>query len=184
MTLGEETINTPVFSQVDAHQCHLAVDQLGHYALVGESVCPGGGNNPATKTLRLAVFSPMAANQHSLEYGLRCYVLDDTIAALDAVISLERRMGGRLVDKAKSFYFQDGGFALCLAVDELSAGWRLVQRDVYQEVPFSQVWSSRRFDLHYAFTLERENRRVNSLSCRLTSKDPLTASRYASHWPT
>jgi leucine-rich repeat transmembrane protein FLRT len=110
VTLGEETINTPVFSQVDAHQCHLAVDQLGHYALVGESVCPGGGNNPATKTLRLAVFSPMAANQHSLEYGLRCYVLDDTIAALDAVISLERRMGGRLVDKAKSFYFQDGGF--------------------------------------------------------------------------
>jgi hypothetical protein len=111
-------------------------------------------------------------------------VLDDTIAALDAVISLERRMGGRLVDKAKSFYFQDGGFPLCLAVDELSAGWRLVQRDVHQEVPFSQVWSSRRFDLHYAFTLERENRQVNSLSCRLTSKDPLTTSRYASPWPT
>ena len=78
-------------------------------------------------------------------------------------------MGGRLVDKAKSFYFQDGGFPLCLAVDELSAGWRLVQRDVHQEVPFSQVWSSRRFDLHCAFTLERENRQVNSLSCRLAA---------------
>ena len=166
VTLGEETINTPVFSQVDAHQCHLAVDQLGHYALVGESVCPGGGNNPATKTLRLAVFSPLSANQNSLEYGLRCYVLDDTIAALDAVISLERRMGGRLVDKAKSFYFQDGGYPLSLAVDELSAGWRLVQ---HQEVPFSQVWSCRRFDLHCAFTLERENRQVNSLSCRLAA---------------
>ena len=96
-------------------------------------------------------------------------MLDDTIAALDAVISLERRMGGRLVDKAKSFYFQDGGFPLCLSVDELSAGWRLVQRDVHQEVPFSQVWSSRRFDLHCAFTLERENRQVNSLSCRLAA---------------
>lgn len=171
MTLGEETINTPVYSQVDAHQCHLAVDQLGHYALVGESACPGG-NNPATKTLRLAVFAPLAANQHTLEYGLRCYVLDDTIAALDAVISLERRMGGRLVDKAKSFYFQDGGFPLCLGLDELSAGWRLVQRDIHQEVPFSQVWSSRRFDLHCAFTLEREGRQVNSLSCRITAHQP------------
>lgn len=172
VTLGEETINTPVFSQVDAHQCHLAVDQLGHYALIGESACPSGGNNPATKTLRLAVFSPLAANQHSLEYGLRCYVLDDTIAALDAVISLERRMGGRLVDKAKSFYFQDGGFPLCLGLDELSTGWRLVQREIHQEVPFSQVWSGRRFDLHCAFTLERENRQVNSLSCRIAAHQP------------
>lgn len=77
MTLGEETINTPVYSQVDAHQCHLAIDQLGHYALIGESADSG----TASKTLRLAVFAP-PANQ-TFEYSLRCYVLDDTIAALD-----------------------------------------------------------------------------------------------------
>lgn len=173
MTLGEETINTPVYAQVDAHQCHLAVDQLGHYALVGESLCPGAGN-PATKTLRLAVFAPPAANPGSLEYGLRCYVLDDTIAALDAVISLERRMGGRLVDKAKSFYFQDGGSPLCLGIEELSPGWRQVQptRDSLAEVAFDSVWSQRRLDLHCPLTLERESRQINNLSLRITAHQP------------
>jgi netrin receptor unc-5 len=77
VTLGEETINTPVFTQLDAHQCHLVVDQLGHYALIGESA----SNGTATKALRLAVFAP-SANQ-SPDYTLRCYILDDTIAVLD-----------------------------------------------------------------------------------------------------
>ena len=82
MTLGEETINTAVYTQIDSHQCHLVIDQLGHYALIGESVA----NGTATKTLRLAVFAP-PANQ-TLEYYLRCYVLEDTTAALDASLFL------------------------------------------------------------------------------------------------
>lgn len=174
MTLGEETINTPVYAQVDAHQCHLAVDQLGHYALVGEST-----GAPATKTLRLAVFAPPAANAGSTEYGLRCYVLDDTIAALDAVISLERRIGGRLVDKAKSFHFQDGGAPLCLGVDELSAGWRQVRpaRDSFVEMPFHSVWSQRRLDLHCPLTFERDTRLTNSLSVRIVAHQPGSAHR-------
>ena len=88
VTLGEETINTPVFAQVDAHQCHLVVDQLGHYALVGQSAAtlasaPASlaASATATKTLRLAVFAPPA--HLTPDYTLRCYVLDDTIAALD-----------------------------------------------------------------------------------------------------
>lgn len=180
VTLGQETINTPVYSQVDPHQCHLAVDQLGHYALVGESAVPGGGSSPATKTLRLAVFAPPSAGQNAgLEYQLRCYVLDDTIAALDAVISLERRVGGRLLDKAKSLHFQDGGSPLCIAMDELSNGWRLQQpSQESQEIPFAQVWSQRRFDLHGAFTLERDGRHVNSLSCRIVAHQPGSASQH------
>ena len=176
VTLGEETINTPVYTQVDSHQCHLAIDQLGHYALIGESACCTSNPTatPATKTLRLAVFAP--SNASGVEYSLRCYVLDDTVAALDAIISLERRIGGRLVDKAKSFYFQDGGSPLCLGMDELSAGWRIVGRDT-QDVHFSQVWSARRFDLHCAFTLERDGRHVNSLNCRLLAQQPGSAHR-------
>lgn len=178
VTLGEETINTPVYTQVDAHQCHLAIDQLGHYALVGESAVPGGPS-PATKTLRLAVFAPPSANQQTLDYQLRCYVVDDTIAALDAVISLERRLGGRLVDKAKSLHFEDGGSPLVLGLDELSAGWRVVQQQPADlEIPFAQVWSQRRFDLHGSFTLEREGRHVNSLSCRILAHQPGSSSQH------
>ena len=131
---------------------------IGHYALIDKSVCPGGGNNPATKTLHLKPYSPRwppTSTRHDRRLGCRHFAWTAD--------------GGRLVVQAKSFYFQDGGFALCLAVDELSAGWRLVQRDVYQEVPFSKVWSSRRFDLHCAFTLEREKRQVDNLICRLAA---------------
>jgi len=171
VTLGEETINTPVFSQVDAHQCHLAIDQLGHYALVGESADSGA----ACKTLRLAVFAP-PANQ-TFEYSLRCYVLDDTIAALDAVMTSERRIGGRLVDRPKSFYFQDGGSPLCLGIEEISPGWKTRPGTEFQEILFSQVWNSRRFDVHCVFTLEREGRHVNGLTCRIGAHQPGTVQR-------
>ena len=40
-----------------------------------------------------------------------------------------------------------------------------------------QVWSSRRFDLHAAFALERADRHVNSLTCRVTAHQPGSAHR-------
>jgi len=48
-------------------------------------------------------------------------------------------MGGRLVDKAKSLYFQDGGAPLCLNMDELNAGWKVRAGTENQELNFAQV---------------------------------------------
>ena len=37
---------------------------------------------------------------------------------------MERRLGGRLLDKPKQIPFQDGGHNLCLTIEDLGAGWR------------------------------------------------------------
>ncbi len=37
---------------------------------------------------------------------------------------MERRLGGRLLDKPKQILFQYGGGNLCLTIEELSPGWR------------------------------------------------------------
>ena len=39
-------------------------------------------------------------------------------------MQMERRLGGRLVDKPKQIPFQDGGHNLCLTIEDLAPGWR------------------------------------------------------------
>jgi leucine-rich repeat transmembrane protein FLRT len=81
VTLGEETINTPVFTQLDHGQVYLVTDHLTRFALVGESA---GSCNKAVKMLRLAVFAPSPIlHPQSLDYNVRVYTLEDNMAALE-----------------------------------------------------------------------------------------------------
>lgn len=83
VTLGEETINTPVFTQLDHGQVYLVTDQLTRFVLVGESA---GNSNKAVKTLRLAVFAPSPIlHPQSLDYNVRVYTLEDNMAALEVM---------------------------------------------------------------------------------------------------
>lgn len=76
-TLGQETINTPVYIQTDMAQCHIMTDSLTRYTLIGEP-CIGG---KAVKILRLAVFAPCMLS--SSDYNLRVYFVEDTQDALE-----------------------------------------------------------------------------------------------------
>jgi len=81
VTLGEETINTPVFTQLDHGQVYLVTDHLTRFVLVGESA---GTCNKAVKMLRLAVFAPSPIlHPQSLDYNVRVYTLEDNMAALE-----------------------------------------------------------------------------------------------------
>ena len=90
------------------------------------------------------------------------------------MLAIEKRNGSRLVDKPKCMTLQDGGSPLCLTVDDVSSGWT---SDSHSHVlSFAQVWSNRRFDLHTVFTLERHDRHVNSLACRITAQQAAMSS--------
>jgi len=147
--LGEETINTPVYTQLDHNRVHVMTESLQRFVLVGE---PAGGG-PAVKNLRLAAFGPRLA-PGSGECCIRCYVVEDTRAAFESVLQLERRLGGRLLDKPKTQPFQSGGAGLCLALEDLSLGWRCKPQADYQEIPYRHVWSSTCPLLHCSFSLE------------------------------
>ena len=76
VTLGEETINTSMFTQLDNGQVYLVTDTLMRFCLVGESLPTGR----AVKQLRLAVFGPQVSQ--ALDYNVRIYTVEDTTAAL------------------------------------------------------------------------------------------------------
>lgn len=40
------------------------------------------------------------------------------------VISQEKSMGGRMLDKPRSLLFQDGGDNLCISLEDVGAGWK------------------------------------------------------------
>ncbi|KAH9494395.1 Netrin receptor unc5c [Bulinus truncatus] len=161
VVLGHETINSPIYTQLDPNQCHVMTEFLNRYTLIGESV-PGGR---ALKIYRLAAFAP--AMPPSMDYSIRVYVVEDTIDALDGVIQVERKLGGKLLDKPKQIPFQDGGNNLCLTIEELSTGWRSKLAANYQEIPFRHIWSGNQNNLHCSFSLELQDRAVAKIACKI-----------------
>ncbi|XP_076459267.1 netrin receptor UNC5C-like isoform X2 [Babylonia areolata] len=159
--VGQEATGCQVYTHLDLNHCHVMTEYLNRYALIGESV-PGG---KAVKIYRLAAFAP--ALPPSMEYSIRVYVVEDTQDALDGVVQVEQRLGGRLVDRPKQMAFQDGGHNLCLTLDDLSAGWRSKLPASYQEIPFRHIWSGNQNTLHCSFSLELVERDSGQLSCKI-----------------
>ncbi|XP_067139903.1 netrin receptor UNC5C-like isoform X2 [Centruroides vittatus] len=161
VTLGRETINTPLYCQMDLQHCHLLMEQLGRFALVGEST----GESKAIKSLNLAAFAPPLHS--SVDYCIRLYCVEDTQAALQGVIQIEQKLGGKLLDRPKSMPFQDGGANLCLCLEDIGPGWRCKPGANYQEIPFQHVWCGRQNNLHCSFTLEHIDRSLQVIRCHI-----------------
>lgn len=76
-------MSSPCYLQLEEECCHLLMEQLGTYGLVGQS-CPP---QPACKRLQLALFAPRAPCL-SLDYSLRIYCIHDTPHALKVWLSV------------------------------------------------------------------------------------------------
>lgn len=92
VTLGQETINTTVFTQVDASQMFLMVEQLTRLVLVGEpskTSSSVGTRSGCVKQLRLAIFTPsLSRTPPHADYSVRVYALEDNMAALEVVFRI------------------------------------------------------------------------------------------------
>ncbi|XP_055346304.1 netrin receptor UNC5C-like isoform X2 [Paramacrobiotus metropolitanus] len=146
--LGQETINTPCYVQLDAKKAHIMTDIPGRYALVGQSK----PNALAVKNLKLALFAPV--DKLLPDYYLRIYCLEDTKDALEAVCKQEEELGYSLMDKAQVMRFHDGGRPLTFSVQDIMDGWQLKSNVQYQEIPFCHIWSCQQNFFHAAFALE------------------------------
>ncbi|KAI5623119.1 netrin receptor UNC5A isoform X2 [Silurus asotus] len=71
LLLGEELVSEPFYCQLEAETCRLFTEQLGRFALVGESL-----SMAAAKRLKLLLFAPAYCS--TLEYTIRVYCTDDT----------------------------------------------------------------------------------------------------------
>ncbi|KAF8765022.1 Netrin receptor UNC5C like protein [Argiope bruennichi] len=161
VTVGQETIVTPLFCQVDSHHCHLMTEQLGRFAIVGESVY----GQKAVKSIALAAFAP--AFHSTTDYTIRVYCIEDTKAAIQGMLQVEEKLHGSLLDAPKSMLLQDGGSNLCLCLEDISPGWKCKPMANYQEIPFHHIWNGRQNHLHCSFKLEHLDRSLQAVSCHI-----------------
>lgn len=162
VNLGQETINTPLFTQLDTDKIFLMTEFLTSYVLAGESF-----NGKAVKNLKLATFVPPFSCVTTKDYCIRVYIFEDTPCALHYCSEQEKKLGGLIVDKPKSFLFQDGGSNLCFSLDDIGLGWRPKSGTNYQEIPFSHVWNSTSNSLHCSFSLDQMDS-IHHLQCKIS----------------
>ncbi|XP_071551464.1 netrin receptor UNC5C isoform X2 [Panulirus ornatus] len=164
ITMGEERIDTPVFTQLDGAQVHMMTESLEKFVLVGESA----GSNAAVKQVKVVTAAPPPTPSGTLTVTL--HVMQDTSAALAYVTQQERRRGASLLDKPKMLLLQDCGANLCLTLDDLGPGWRTRPGQHYKEIPFEMLWGAKSDPVSAAFTLERTEGTSAPLACRMVAQ--------------
>ncbi|XP_065574242.1 netrin receptor UNC5C-like isoform X2 [Artemia franciscana] len=160
LTLGDETINTSIYVQVEASECHILTDELNYFTLIGES----SPKRTAAKQLRLAIYAPLTSDNY-----LKVYVTNDTVAALRRLNQLESRTGHKLLD-SKTVEFCDTSANLILKIEDIEGtDWRLRNQAEEQDVEFSRLWCLRH-PISWIVDFERASNLATTVSCTISAK--------------
>lgn len=164
VTLGEETINTPAYVQMDDKYACIMTEFLGRFALVGESLFNGIG---AVKRLKLFLFGP-SVQPAAGDCSIRVYVIEDLPSSGDYCATLESRLGSIYLGQSQSLTYQDNGQDLNVSIKCLG-GWRPKAGAESQKIPFSHVWNNG-LALHCAFAIERSEQESPGLKLEVTAR--------------
>ncbi|KAL7736178.1 hypothetical protein ACLKA6_003723 [Drosophila palustris] len=149
VSVGEETINTPMFVQLEPTHVYIMTEQLGHFAVVAEPRI----QQPAIK-MKLLAFSqhtpPSSAN-----CSLRIYVVKDFPNSRDICANVECKLGGTYLGESQVFAF---------VLNQLNLNIRVRCTDVdaapYEHaIPYQHILSNNSI-LHCEFSLRQRDQQA------------------------
>ncbi|KAI8127318.1 Netrin receptor unc-5 [Lucilia cuprina] len=102
IAIGEETINTPVFVQLESQHVYIMTEQLGRFVVVAEPKIPTTCLQNSLK-MRLIAFSQFTPT--STNCSLRIYIVKDFPNSRDICTSIESKLGGSFMGESEAFAF-------------------------------------------------------------------------------
>jgi len=151
VSVGEETINTPMFVQLEATHVFIMTEQLGHFTVVAEPRI----QQPSIK-MKLLAFSQHTPPSNA-NCSLRIYVVKDFPNSRDICANVEAKLGGSFLGESQVFAF---------TLNSRNLNIRVRSADVeaaapYEHaIPYQHILSNNSI-LHCEFSLRRQDQ--NSL---------------------
>ncbi|KAH8407648.1 hypothetical protein KR222_009390 [Zaprionus bogoriensis] len=144
VSVGEETINTPMFVQLEPTHVYIMTEQLGHFAIVAEPRI----QQPAIK-MKLLAFSqhtpPSSANS-----SLRIYVVKDFPNSRDICANVECKLGGSYLGESQVFAFVLNSLSLSIRVRSTDGDAAPYEH----AIPYQHILSNNSI-LHCEFSVRR-----------------------------
>ncbi|EDW01476.1 netrin receptor unc-5 [Drosophila grimshawi] len=146
VSVGEETINTPMFVQLEPTHVYIMTEQLGHFAVVAEPRI----QQPAIK-MKLLAFSqhtpPSSAN-----CSLRIYVVKDFPNSRDLCANVECKLGGSYLGESQVFGFVLNSLNLNIRVRSCTDA----EATLYEHaIPYQHILGNNSI-LHCEFSVRRQ----------------------------
>ncbi|XP_016940999.3 netrin receptor unc-5 [Drosophila suzukii] len=147
VSVGEETINTPMFVQLEATHVFIMTEQLGHFTVVAEPRV----QQPSIK-MKLLAFSqhtpPSSAN-----CSLRIYVVKDFPNSRDICANVEAKLGGSFLGESQVFAFSLNSRNLSIRVRSADVE---AAAPYEHAIPYQHILSNNSI-LHCEFSLRRQD---------------------------
>ncbi|XP_030385691.1 netrin receptor unc-5 [Scaptodrosophila lebanonensis] len=150
VSVGEETINTPMFVQLEPTHVYIMTEQLGHFAVVAEPRI----QQPAIK-MKLLAFSQSTPS--SLNSSLRIYVVKDFPNSKDLCANVESKLGGTFMGESAPFAFVLNSLNLNIRVRCIDA---TEPSPLYEHaIPYQHILSNNSI-LHCEFSIRRQEQQT------------------------
>nr|XP_017108222.2 netrin receptor unc-5 isoform X3 [Drosophila bipectinata] len=147
VSVGEETINTPMFVQLEATHVYIMTEQLGHFAVVAEPRV----QQPSIK-MKLLAFSQHTPPS-SVNCSLRIYVVKDFPNSRDICANVEAKLGGTFLGESQVFPFSLNSRNLNIRVRSVDVE---AAAPYEHAIPYQHILSNNSI-LHCEFSLRRQD---------------------------
>ncbi|XP_059224908.1 netrin receptor unc-5 [Stomoxys calcitrans] len=161
IAVGEETINTPVFVQLEAEHVYIMTEQLGRFVVVAEPKLLTASMQNSLK-MRLIAFSQFTPS--STNCSLRIYIVKDFPNSRDICSSIESKLGGSFMGESEAFAFYLNCSNMNIRLRSSDADMWDTEHEVElheQIIPYNHILSNNSV-LHCEFIIKRNEQLYTS----------------------